>query len=76
MFKCEFCNKNYSTKSILSTHQKTTKKCLQLRGENNNIKLKLLEYEHEYNNFNLILEKSQYKVTRLIADNINLERKI
>ena len=31
MYNCEFCNKNYSSKSVLNTHQKTTKKCLALR---------------------------------------------
>ena len=32
MFKCEFCNNDYSTKSNLHIHQKTAKKCISLRG--------------------------------------------
>ena len=33
MFKCNICNKEYSSKSILNKHQKTTKKCLELKIE-------------------------------------------
>lgn len=37
-FNCQYCNKPFSTKSNLKTHQKNTKKCLELRKEilNNN----------------------------------------
>lgn len=31
MVECEYCNKKYSTNSSLKTHQKKTKKCLQLQ---------------------------------------------
>jgi len=34
MFKCDFCKKDFSTKSILTAHQKTTKYCLQIQGKN------------------------------------------
>ena len=30
---CEFCNKNYSSKSSLNNHQKTTKKCLEIQNK-------------------------------------------
>ena len=33
IFNCQFCNKIFSTKSNLKTHQKNTKKCLLLRRE-------------------------------------------
>lgn len=32
-FNCRYCNKPFSTKSNLKTHQKNTKKCLELRKE-------------------------------------------
>jgi hypothetical protein len=40
MFECDFCGKEYSTYSSLNLHQKTTKKCLEIQGNNttNNIK--------------------------------------
>ena len=33
MMKCEFCQKDFSTKSILTAHQKTTKYCLEIQGK-------------------------------------------
>lgn len=33
---CDFCNKSFSTKSNLLTHQKTAKYCLDLQGKENN----------------------------------------
>ena len=32
MYKCEHCNKEYSSKGILENHQKTAKFCLRLRN--------------------------------------------
>ena len=32
-FSCHYCGKQFSTKSNLKTHQKNTKKCLELRKE-------------------------------------------
>lgn len=32
---CEFCNKNFSTKSILNVHKKTARYCLEKQGLNN-----------------------------------------
>ena len=37
MFKCEHCEKEYSTKSNLNHHKKTAKKCLLLRDNIENI---------------------------------------
>jgi hypothetical protein len=37
MFKCEYCEKEYSTKSNLNHHKKTSKKCLSLRDTVENI---------------------------------------
>ena len=37
MFKCEHCEKEYSTKSNLNYHKKTAKKCLSLRDTVENI---------------------------------------
>ena len=34
--ECEFCKKEFSTKTNLSVHQKTTKYCLDIQGKNNN----------------------------------------
>lgn len=33
MIKCEFCQKDFSSKSILTAHQKTTKYCLEIQGK-------------------------------------------
>ena len=33
-FKCQFCNKNFSTKYNLLNHQKTTKRCLAIQNAN------------------------------------------
>src|SRR6185437_403896 len=33
-FKCQFCDKNFSTKYNLSNHQKTTKRCLAIQNAN------------------------------------------
>jgi hypothetical protein len=33
MLTCEFCKKEYTTKSVLTHHIKTSKKCILLRGE-------------------------------------------
>ena len=47
--KCKFCNKNFSTKSNLVNHQKTTKYCLILQGkENENKKYKCDLCEKEF----------------------------
>ncbi len=32
--ECQFCNKNFSSKSALTHHQKTAKYCLQIQGKN------------------------------------------
>ena len=37
MFKCDYCEKEYSTKSNLNHHKKTAKKCLSLRDTIENI---------------------------------------
>ena len=33
MFTCEYCKKEFSTKGILVSHQKSTKYCLVLQGK-------------------------------------------
>jgi hypothetical protein len=33
MYKCEFCDKEFKTKSNFSFHQKTTKYCLEKQGK-------------------------------------------
>ena len=33
MFVCEYCKKEFSTKGILTSHQKSTKYCLILQGK-------------------------------------------
>ena len=33
--QCDFCKKQFSSKSNLSSHQKTAKYCLQLQGRDN-----------------------------------------
>ena len=33
IMECPFCKKNYSSKSALSYHQRTTKSCLKIQGE-------------------------------------------
>uniref|UniRef100_A0A6C0CYP1 C2H2-type domain-containing protein n=1 Tax=viral metagenome TaxID=1070528 RepID=A0A6C0CYP1_9ZZZZ len=51
---CEYCKKNFKTKSILNTHQKTAKYCLIKRGiieENNSIIIE--DYQCEYCNKSL-----------------------
>jgi hypothetical protein len=35
MYKCDYCNKEYSSKGILENHQKTAKFCLKIRNYNN-----------------------------------------
>jgi hypothetical protein len=35
MYKCDYCNKEYSTKGILENHQKTAKFCLRIRNYSN-----------------------------------------
>ena len=32
---CSFCKKTFSTKTILSTHQRTAKYCLEIQGKEN-----------------------------------------
>jgi len=46
-FICEYCNKKYSTKSTLSTHQKSTKKCLDLQKKVK-VEIIVLEYCCQY----------------------------
>ena len=36
MHVCNFCKKEYSSKGILETHQKTAKFCLKIQKENEN----------------------------------------
>lgn len=38
--ECEFCKKNFKTKSVLITHQKTAKFCLKLQGKESDIEYK------------------------------------
>ena len=43
---CEFCNQGFSTKSNLTNHQRTVKKCLKLQEEHNpNIQVKSFKCE-------------------------------
>jgi aspartate carbamoyltransferase regulatory subunit len=37
MFRCSYCNKEYSTKGILETHQKSAKFCIRLRNANEHV---------------------------------------
>ena len=39
VYKCNFCNKEYSTKGILENHQKTAKFCIRLRNNNENLEI-------------------------------------
>ena len=56
--KCEYCNKEYSSKGILETHQKTAKFCLRLRN-NKEKEIKTFKCEFCEDNFNLkhVLER-------------------
>jgi uncharacterized Zn-finger protein len=36
MINCEFCNKEFTTKGTLQTHQKSAKYCLELQGKSSN----------------------------------------
>ncbi len=44
---CEYCSKSYANKSTLSTHQKSTKKCLEIQ-KNLNKKNESVEYKCKY----------------------------
>jgi hypothetical protein len=48
-FECEFCKKEFSTKSNLSLHKKTTKKCLKIQADLNNI-IPISKFSCEYCN--------------------------
>ena len=50
MLKCEFCSNEYTTKSSLNRHQKTVKKCLYLRKDNE----KINEYKCDNCDYNTI----------------------
>ena len=50
MLKCEFCSNEYTTKSSLNRHQKTVKKCLYLRKNNE----KINEYKCDNCDYNTI----------------------
>ena len=50
MLKCEFCSNEYTTKSSLNRHQKTVKKCLYLRKDNE----KIDEYKCDNCDYNTI----------------------
>ena len=36
MYKCDFCDKEFKTKSSFNFHQKTAKYCLEKQGKENN----------------------------------------
>lgn len=84
MFKCEFCNKDYTTKTILNTHQKTAKKCLALRGENtdtkdNTYKCDVCEYTtRQKGNLAIHISSCKTKISQkyssLERDNARLEK--
>ena len=40
LFKCEFCNNEYTTKSSLNRHKKTVKKCFNLSENTDNTEYK------------------------------------
>ena len=75
MFKCEFCNKDYSTKNILSTHQKTTKRCLTLRGVIKELSYKCEDCNYKTerkDNFTEHIEKCKKKIKQ---KTINIRQK-
>jgi len=39
---CEFCDKSFETKSVLTRHQRTAKYCIKL--QNNNSEIKTIKY--------------------------------
>ena len=51
MYKCDYCEKEYSSKGTLETHQKTAKFCLRLR--NNKEEIKILKCNYCEDNFTL-----------------------
>ena len=55
---CEYCNKTYANKSTLSTHQKSTKKCLEIQKNLN--KKNVIEYNCQY--CNKIFTSKQSKI--------------
>ena len=59
-FECEFCKKEFSTKSNLSLHKKTTKKCLKIQADLNNI-IPVSKFSCEYCNKNFSI-KHNYEV--------------
>lgn len=68
---CEFCDKKFSTKGTLNTHQKKAKYCLEKRGiKPNNIKC---EFCHKS-----FLEKRQFEKHKrtCYVDNYNIETEI
>jgi chromosome segregation ATPase len=63
---CEYCNKTYANKSTLSTHQKSTKRCLEIQ-KNLNKKNNVIEYNCQYCN-KIFTTKQNIKVHENICD--------
>ena len=82
MLTCEYCKNEYKTKSNLNNHQKTTKKCLMLRGiiESKYICLKCgykTERKISYDRHNMsCTDKKKKTYDELEQENNNLKLKL
>ena len=71
MINCEFCKKDFSTKGVLLSHQKTAKYCLEIQGINikNNCNFKCdycdktFTLKHNLNDHNSICKQKKIKET-------------